>query len=152
MKVVYGLLALALGLMACNKDEFQTKPQIKVLSATPDVVPIGQALTVSLEFTDKEGDVDDSVTVIRTRINQRDFTKLPFTIKYKIPLFPDKTRGEMDVNMAWSTALTLQNSPLRIPGTNTNEPDTLRLQFSVKDAKGNRSDTITFDKNVIVIR
>lgn len=152
MKVVYGLLALALGIMACNKDEFQTKPQIKILSATPGVVPISQSLTVTLEFTDKEGDVDDSVTVIRTRINQRDFTKRPFPFRYKIPLFPDKTRGEMDVNMPWTTALTLQNPPLRIPGTNTNEPDTLRLQFSVKDAKGNRSDTVTYEQNVIVIR
>lgn len=152
MKVVYGLLALALGMLACNKDEFQTKPQIKILSVTPGVVPISQTLTVTLEFTDKEGDVVDSVTVIRTRLNQRDFSKRPFTFRYKIPVFPYKTRGEMEVNMPWSTALTLQNPPLRIPGTNTNEPDTLRLQFSVRDAKGNRSDTATIEQNVIVIR
>lgn len=152
MKVVFGLLALALGVLACNKEDFQTKPQIRVLSATPELVAIGQPLQVALEFTDKEGDVDDSVTVIRTRLNSRDLIKTPFPIRYKIPLFPDKQKGEMEVSMAWATALTLQNPPLRIPGTNTNEFDTLRLQFSVKDAKGNRSDTVTMEQNVIVIR
>lgn len=152
MKAVFGLLALAIVAAACDKDEFQTKPQITVRAATPDVVAIGQPLQVSLEFTDKEGDVDDSVTVIRTRVNARDLSQRPFTIRYKIPLFPDKQKGEMEVSMPWATALTLQNPPLRIPGTNTNEPDTLRFQFSVKDAKGNRSDTVTLDRNIVVIR
>jgi hypothetical protein len=152
MKVVYGLLAVAVLAMACEKDKFQTKPQIEIKSLAPDVVPIGGTLTVSLEFTDKEGDVDDSVTVIRTRVNQRDFSATPFPIRYKIPAFPDKTKGQIDINMAWATALTLQNPPLRIPGQNINEPDTLSLKFFVKDAKGNISDTATAGSNVIVIR
>ena len=152
MKVVYGLLALALMAVACSKDKFQTKPQIEVKSFVPDVVPIGGTLTVSLEFTDKEGDVDDSVTVIRTRVNERDFSATPFPIRYKIPAFPDKSKGQIDINMSWATALTLQNPPLRIPGQNINEPDTLSLKFFVKDAAGNTSDTATLSTNVIVVR
>ncbi len=152
MKVVYGLMALALVAVACDKDKFETKPQITVKSFVPEVVPISGTLTVSLEFTDKEGDVDDSVTVIRTRLNQRDFGAMPFPIRYKIPPFPDKTKGQIDINMAWATALTLQNPPLRIPGQNFNEPDTLSLRFFVKDAKGNNSDTVALGSNVIVVR
>lgn len=152
MKVLLGLLAASLLIIACSKEKFQTKPRIEIKSAAPDVVPIGGALQVRLEFTDKEGDVHDSLTVIRTRLNQRDFGAQPFTIRYKIPAFPNKTRGEMDVNMSWSTALTLQNPPLRIPGQNVNEPDTLALRFLVSDAAGNHSDTVSLSSHIVVIR
>lgn len=152
MKIVYGLLAMALITVACSKDKFETKPKITIKSFAPDVVPIGGTLTISLEFTDKEGDVDDSVTVIRTRLNGRDFTKTPFPIRYKIPTFPDKSKGQIDINLPWATSLTLQSPPLRIPGQNINEPDTLSFKFFVKDAKGNSSDTATMSGNVVVIR
>lgn len=152
MKVLYGFIAAALLVTACDKEDFQTKPKIEIKSVTPDVVPVGGSLQVRLEFTDKEGDVDDSITVIRTRLNIREFDPKPYTLKFKIPTFPDKTRGEMDVTMLWATALTLQNPPLRIPGTNTFERDTLQLAFSVLDAAGNRSDTVQLASSVIVVR
>lgn len=152
MKVFLGLVAAGLLLAACDKEKFQTKPTIEVMAVEPDVVPIGGALQVRLQFTDKEGDVDDSVTVIRLRLNERDFDAQPFARQFKIPAFPDKTKGEISINMAWATFLTLQNPPLRIPGQNVNEPDTLSLSFSVKDAAGNRSDTVTLPNNIIVIR
>lgn len=152
MKVFLGLVAAGLLLTACDKDKFQTKPTIEVKSFEPGIVPIGGSMQVRLQFSDKEGDVDDSVTVIRLRKNSREFEPRPFTRQFKIPAFPDKTKGELSLNLAWATFLTLQNPPLRIPGQNINEPDTLQLSFSVKDAAGNRSDTVTLSSDIVVIR
>lgn len=152
MKAIIGIVAAGLLLTACEKNELETKPEIEVKSVSSSEVPIGGNLMVTLEFRDKEGDVDDSVTIIRKRLNQRDIDAQPFARRFKIPVFPDKTNGEMDVSLSWAQFLTLQNSPLRVPGENRNEPDTLQLSFSVRDAEGNRSDTVTLDQDIIVIR
>lgn len=152
MKAVLGIFAAGLLLVACEKNNLETKPEIEVKSISTEQVPIGGNLIVTLEFRDKEGDVDDSVTIIRKRLNARDIDAQPFARRFKIPPFPDKTTGEMDVSLSWAQFLTLQNSPLRIPGENRNENDTLQLSFSVRDAEGNRSDTVTIDRNIIVIR
>lgn len=152
MKVFIGLVAAGLLLAACDREKLETKPSITVKSVEPELVPIGGSLQVRLEFADKEGDLNDSVTIIRRRLNERDIDAEDFVRRFKIPPFPEKSRGEMDIDLSWGTFLTLQSQPLRIPGQNANEPDTLRLSFAVRDAEGNRSDTVTLPNNIIVIR
>lgn len=149
---VFALMALAgLLLAACNKDDFQTKPKIEVSSANPDVVGVGGGLTISLTFTDKEGDVDDSIYIIRQRLNVRDVSAGKVrTIPFDIASFPDKQKGNIDINLDY-TLLTFNNSAIPLPGS-LSEPDTLAFSFFIKDAAENTSDTVTLNKNIIVIR
>ncbi len=133
---------------ACNKDKFQTKPQIKYKSSNTDVVPVGGTLRVNIEFTDKEGDLD-SVFVIRQRLNKKNPAPnklLPF----ELPEFNNQTKGEIILNLSQVSSLSLQLTPIPIPGQGKNEPDTLKLKFVAKDKGKNTSDTI--DRNFIVIR
>lgn len=139
-------------LNACDKDKFETKPQIKIVSVNRDVVEKNGSLQFLLEFTDKEGDVDDSLFVIRQRLNRRS----PFTSRpspYGVPEFPNQSKGEIQVTLAYNEGITFGISPLRIPGTNPEQfqPDTMRFKFVLKDKAGNVSDTAT-SKEIIVIR
>ncbi len=64
-------LIIVAGMIACGKDKFQTIPQLRLISKTPDVVPVNGTLRLNIEYTDKEGDVSDSLFIVRQRLNVR---------------------------------------------------------------------------------
>lgn len=140
----------ALIFVACNKDDFETKPQLKVESQNYDIVPKGEPLRLTFTYTDKEGDVDDSIYVVRTRLNQRGQYSDAKAFGYKIPSFPDEQKGEIELNMTYANDLTFGLSPVDIPGSNNKELDTLLMKFVLIDKKKNASDTAF--ANVIVER
>ena len=151
MKQILTYSCIVLALVACDKDKFETKPKLEVESLSTDFVPRNQDLRITLSFTDKEGDVDDSLYVIRTRTNKRG----PFTpvnpSRYKIPEFPNQSEGEIELTLPYSLGLTSGFSSVIAPGNPpTREPDTLILKFVLKDKAKNVSDTAT--ANVIVER
>ncbi len=113
-------------------------------------MPRGDSLTVTFEFTDKEGDVDSALFLVRRRLNVKgDTTKN--AERFTIPSFPDKNQGEIQVTLSNSGYLSRGIQSIRIPGSGTDsEPDTMKLSFFLADQKGNRSDTAV--ANVIVIR
>jgi len=151
MKSIISISALLL-VLACNKDKFQTIPQLTVKSVSDKLVPFNGSIDVTLEFTDKEGDVNDSIFVIRQRVNRRGPLVRPAS-PYKIPAFPNTTKGEFIVSLEYNLGLTFGISPIRIVGSNParNEPDTLNIKFVAKDQAGNKSDTVTVE-NVIITR
>ena len=135
--------------IACNKDKFQTKPQIKVKSLSSEIVPLNSALRLVLEYTDKEGDLADSLIFVRQRLNIKG-PKID-TIPLFIPSFPDTKEGEVQVDLRYADYLTFNLPAISIPGTGgQREADTLNLKFVVVDDAGNKSDTAT--TGVIVIR
>lgn len=151
MKKILAFCLVAAVIVACNKDKFQTKPQIKIKSASTEIVPRNSGLRVTLEFTDKEGDVTDSVLVVRERLNSKAPVVMPVS-PYKIPSFPNSTKGEIELDLSYQSGLVFNINPIYIPGTNPQqfEPDTMNLKFVVRDHAGNKSDTATL--GVIVIR
>jgi hypothetical protein len=154
MKLFFFIAAIALLVVACGKDKFETKPQIEIKSVNTNEnneLAFNQTLSVTIEYTDKEGDVSDSFYIFRERLNSRDpLTLLP--LPYKLPQFPNTPKGEIEVNLGFQTELTLNLPPIRIPGTSSEyEKDTMRLKFVAKDQGGNFSDTAVLD-NLIVER
>ena len=129
-------------LVACSKDKFQTKPQLKLISLNTTIVIPNSTLQVLLECTDKEGDVDDSLIVVRKRLNKRGAITLPPS-PYKIPEFTNTSSIEFQLSLNYQFGLVFGIPPLRIPGTTFNEPDTLSLKFVARDKAGNKSDTLT---------
>lgn len=137
---------------ACNKDTVTTKPQLEFKSKNTDVVQVNESLYVVLGFTDKEGDADDSLFVVRQRLNKKGAVTMPPS-NYTIPKIPTFTKGEFEITLSYQFGLIFGLSPIRIPGTNPTkyEPDTLNLKFVARDMAGNKSDTLTLS-NIIVIR
>lgn len=153
MKTIFSLGLLAFVLAACDKDKFQTKPQLTVKSLSSDVVPFNGTLRVTLEFTDKEGDVSDSLILVRERLNARGRVRLNPESRIVAGAPAGTTQAEILLDMDYNNWLTSQLTRIRIQGTSNPEkyePDTLSLKFVVRDAAGNKSDTAA--ARVVVIR
>lgn len=144
IKIIAVMVSIVVIIVACAKDKFQTRPQIKVKSVSSNVISPGETLSITLEYTDKEGDLSqDTLLSIRNRLNRR---KLPVgstnvdTLHNIIPKFPEKNTGEFDVSFQWATYL--HQSDI--------ENDTIMFKFVVKDRAGNISDTVSSEKIVIL--
>lgn len=137
------LSALAVIIIACNKDKFQTKPTIRVKSINGNFIPLNGTFVITLECTDKEGDVQDSVIIIKKRLNRRVVATLRDTLRYKFPVFPKNTRTQVQATLDYQSILSAFSPPF-IPGSNPpqRELDTLILRMAVRDNAGNTSDTI----------
>ena len=154
MKIRIGLaLIIVFGMIACGKDKFQTIPQLTLRTKSPDIVPVNGTLRLNVEYTDKEGDVSDTVFIVRQRLNVRG----PLLLQpspYDIPEFPHTDKGEFEISLLYQRDLIFNiTPPIRIPGSNPAkyEIDTLRLKIVAKDKAGNKSDTLVVD-NVYVTR
>ena len=139
-------ILLILVMVACSKDKFQTKPTIKIKNVSGNLVSQGQAVQVTLEFTDKEGDLNEGeVTYVRDRTNilpipnagSNDHTD---TVRSKLPDFPKNSKGEIQVTIPYDGFM----------DEDPNDNDTMIFRFSVKDLNGNNSDTVATEKIVAV--
>jgi hypothetical protein len=152
MKTSVTLAAIiVLAILGCGKDKFETVPSLSVKSVSTDVVPLNGSLKVTLEFTDKEGDVHDSIWVKKQRINLRTTATLRDSLVYKIPSYPEKTRGEFEITLDFQSILSAINPP-NIPGSNPprKEPDTLNVKFAVRDKAGHISDSVSIGQIVVL--
>jgi len=129
--------------VACNKDKFQTKPTITVKSINGNFIPLNGTFIITLECTDKEGDVQDSVIVIKKRLNKRVVATIRDTLRYKFPVFPKNTITQVQATFDYQSILSALNPPF-IPGSSPaqREVDTIVLRMAVRDNAGNTSDTI----------
>jgi hypothetical protein len=148
MKGVLFILSLVIVIVvACSKDKFKTKPTLDIKSVNTKNVQLGNDLNVNLEFTDKEGDVDSVIYVIRQRINRR--APLTRNNDYVVPSFPKATRGEILVSLDHARQLTQGFSTISLPGSMVQD-DTMNIKFVLKDRAGNTSDTAVL--NTVVIK
>ena len=146
--VLYSAIVVTV-LLACSKDKYENKPNIKIKSIDPTQAALNQSMSIRLEFTDKQGDLD-TVWVKKERVNTVQVATNPLLLAYQLPDFPEKTKGEIQLTLDYNTALITAVSPRNQQGApNNKEPDTLILKFIVKDKAGNISDTIASDKVVI---
>jgi hypothetical protein len=145
-------LIITFVMISCGKDKFETIPQLEYKSRNTDIVPVNGSLRLNVEFRDKEGDVSDSVLIVRQRLNKRGPVQLPAN-PYGIPHFPTTNKGEFEITLDYQFQLITGLAPIRIVGSNPvkNEVDTLRLKIVARDHAGNKSDTLVVD-NVYVIR
>jgi hypothetical protein len=148
--LITGLVLIVL--VACNKDKYQTKPQISLKSTSSSVVPANGDLNVTLSSTDKEGDISDTLYILKIRLNQTVVTTLRDSIKYKIPDFPNYDKGEIDIAMSYQNDLVSAATPPPIQGSNPTQaqPDTLLIKFWIHDKAGHVSDTVTTGKIVVI--
>jgi len=140
---LFVLSALIVVTIACNKDKFQTKPTISVKSINGNFIPLNGTFVITLECTDKEGDVQDSVIIIKKRLNRRVVATIRDTLRYKFPVFPTNTKTQVQATLDYQSILSAFNPPT-IPGSSPpqKEVDTLILRMAVRDNAGHTSDTI----------
>jgi hypothetical protein len=132
---------LTIVLISCNKDQYQTNPQI-TLESISGAVPAGGELDAKFNFTQKNSSLSNGIfTAIRTRINQQ---PLPpgegsaDTTTYPIPDYPDKNQGQFELIL-----------PYTYLNESSNENDTITFKFVAADREGRISDTVTTGPIVI---
>lgn len=135
----YTLLIFLFSLVfsACTKDKFSTTPQIKLKSVNTDELHPEQILRFTISYTDKEGDLQDSIFVQQASAN---CPNTFFEQLYPLPVFPTTSNasGEIEVSLGYR----VQNYPsLREPQCDVT--DTCYFKFMLKDEAQHRSDTIT---------
>lgn len=69
MKKLFILFVVVVALSACSKGNFETKPTVTIDSFGPEEVFTGGFFQLRATVTDKEGDLQDSVIIVRKRFN-----------------------------------------------------------------------------------
>jgi hypothetical protein len=131
-------------LIACSKDKFQTRPDIRIKSYNSKTISPGQDLEIRFDYTDKEGDIGQGAFFgVRMRLNQKPLSVADNdqndTLNNKIPEMPDYDKGELVMTLGYGF---LKES--------TTENDTLVFKIAVTDIAGHASDTLTTDKIIIL--
>ena len=135
------LLTLVLLFVACSKDKFESKPTIEIKSIGPNPVPLNYPLTIELEYTDKEGDIADSIFVKKVRINQK---KAAETLRdsFWLPLpgdAPKKSKGTIKLTLEYNNYVVSAKDPGNAPNA---APDSLIFRFILQDKAKNKSDSV----------
>ena len=138
--------------LACSKDKFETKPSLKLKSQNGDTFANNNdALVVEFDFTDKEGDVNDTLFVKKIRTNQRQAAQtLRDSFKLKVPDFPTEYEGVIKVTLDYQNYLISAINPPVSGNPPKPEPDTLIMKFALKDKAKNISDTVTIGPLYII--
>jgi hypothetical protein len=142
------VIIILAGLMfyGCKKSKFSSSPQLTFKSVSPGVLYPDQLIRFRLNFTDAEGDLEDSLYVekVVTRCNRGGFVE-----KYKMPVFPTgkNTEGEIEVVYAHGINVSGYYS-IGAPQCDFN--DTCYFRFMLKDKAQNKSDTVNSSTFVII--
>lgn len=156
MTACCALVLTAILVAGCSKDKFNTRPSLKFKSiSTYDVAQRG-LFEIKLEYTDAEGDisVDNNSFVIRRSVPRcvADTT----VDSYRLPTVPQVSNasGEIVIRFANNTVDFVDNGYAIYNKTscngNTGRPDTTTFRFFLTDKAGNKSDTVTTDRPVII--
>lgn len=134
--ILYSVIVLA-ALTGCGKDKFETRPGLTFGNASTSTVYPGQRLVFSLNFTDKEGDISNTIFVQKI---VTDCAGSNFEDTYTIPSFPSSSnqKGEIQVVFGYNAG----NETLQIAPQCARD-ETAVFRFAITDKKNNTSDTIT---------
>ncbi|WP_018616512.1 hypothetical protein [Segetibacter koreensis] len=144
-KILVAFIALCF-LAGCSKDKYTAKPQLKYKGVNTKVLNRDQTITFTLQVTDAEGDLQDSLWVQEIVRNCPSGGGIS---RYKMPDFNAIKNFKGDIEVCYSYGINLSCPPIRepqCPGRN----DSATYRFWIQDNAKNVSDTISSDEVVIV--
>jgi hypothetical protein len=137
------IFSIAILLIACDKDKYETKPRLEIKDYNSKFIDVGQSLLIRINYFDKEGDLSGGEMIgIRQRVNIFPPTPakdLVDTFRVILPEFPKEEKGEISFELPHNR---LNESSV--------ENDSMFFRFAVTDLAGNKSDTI--DSDIIVVQ
>jgi hypothetical protein len=141
MRLIFAILFLLLFTITCTKNNFTTKPQLKIKSVNSTEISGSQTLEFVIRLTDKEGDFSPffGISAKTTSCPASDF--IDSTI-FQIPdQFISSKNNDGDIVLDLTQSLRHANLCLG-PG-NAPITDTTVYSFWTKDKAGNVSDTVS---------
>ncbi|MGI8637469.1 MAG: hypothetical protein ACR2KZ_18895 [Segetibacter sp.] len=143
------LTIVAFGFLAgCSKDNFTSKPQLKFKSVNTNVLSRNQSITFTLEVTDAEGDLQDTIWV-QEIVKNCSLAGSGGTARYPMPPFSAVKNLKGDIQVCYSYGVNL-GCPAIIEPKCRNRNDTARYRFWIQDKAKNVSDTVSSSEVVIL--
>lgn len=122
-------------LASCSKDKFKTEPQVDIKTITPEEVRKGQIITLTADVRDQEGDLQDSLLVVRKWFNGNDLFARDTQRFYLGSLpFPAKQQIEVQVLFAYGE---FRDDALYLPLEQVDR--NFAVGLIVRDKAGNKS-------------
>ena len=140
--------AIAFVLAACSKDKFETVPQVTIKEFGPEEVFKGQLIELIATVTDKEGDVQDSVYVVRKRFNASNVLLTVDTTRYNISSLGTPKKQEIDVQITFLYG-ELKPEVAPIQNLETFADRNFAIGLVVIDKAGNRSQYVESETIVL---
>lgn len=143
------LFAIPVLFYACKKDTYTTKPQLSLKSVSTTTVSQGNLLLFQIEFTDKEGDVQDTLWVQKISRTCPGSGGAQFTSPYKVPDFTatSNLKGILEIGYGYNANISGYQT---ITGCGTKN-DTAYFRFWLKDKAKNVSDTLV-TQNIVLLK
>ncbi|MGZ8545679.1 MAG: hypothetical protein ACXWV0_10300 [Flavisolibacter sp.] len=145
MKKILPFLVVVMAVFACSKDKFKTEPQVEIKSLGPAEVRKGELFSLRAIVRDKEGDLQDSVLLVRKRFAGN--TQLTVdTLRYDISNFnfPDKNVIEVTAVFSYGE---LRDGYI-FANLESQDRD-FAVGIIVRDKAGNRSEYVESDRIVL---
>ncbi len=135
------LLTIPALFYACNKDAYTSKPQIKIKDINTTTLSSGGLLLFQIEFTDKEGDIQDTLWVQKISKKCPGTPGAQFISRNRVPDFTPTAnlKGILEIGYGYNANISGYST---ITGCG-NQNDTAYFKFWLKDKANNVSDTIT---------
>jgi len=134
------VLLTAVILISCNKDNFTTKPQLKIKSINSSDISGTDVLRITLSITDKEGDYSTFFAIKKTVERCPSSNYIDSSGKFNIPgSFIDTKKKEAEIIVTLSKTDRGANTCFA-PGGGV-KTDTTIFSFWTRDNAGNTSDT-----------
>src|SRR5438128_119120 len=99
MKRIFVFLLFIPVLFSCNKNKFKTQPQVHIKSFGPAEVFAGENFRLDATVTDKEGDLQDSVLIVRKRFNITTNTLITVdtTLRFSLQDFGNPSQPQIEL-------------------------------------------------------
>ena len=140
------LLALPFLFYGCNKDSFTTKPKISIKSISKTVLSPGDLIIFELDFTDAEGDIQDTFYV--QRISKICPGTVNFFSRNRVPEFSPTKNLKGIIEMGFGYDVSSSYASIRGCGSRN---DTSYFRFWLKDKANNISDTVV-SENIVFLK
>jgi hypothetical protein len=143
------LLALPLAFYGCKKDTYTTKPQISLKDSYNKTLRAGDILLFQVNFTDAEGDIQDTLWVQKISRICPTTPGAQFISKNRVPDFTPTSnlKGIIEIGYAYNSN---SGGYSAIAGC-SNKNDTCYFKFWLKDKGNNVSDTIS-SANIVLLK
>lgn len=132
------IAAVAIIIIACNKDKFTTTPQVEIKSISPETLFSGNLLRIKGSYTDQEGDID-SVFIVRKFFAGTSATLIDTIEKIEFSTLgvPQKTmEAELEIIFEYNT----QNNQNYRSLSGVSKDTTAAFGIVLKDKAANRSE------------
>ena len=147
--LLLAILTVPFVFAACDKDKFNTKPSLEFKSMNGNFIPPNSALVIQFEWTDKEGDISNTLYVKKIRMNKRQVPTIRDTFALDVPDFPKYSQGVVEATLDHATYLVSAANPPRVGNPPRYENDTLTMKFVLRDKMNNVSDTVTVEGIIV---